>query len=116
MKMPLCGFIHPLGDLWTRRPPRVVSRFFITRTKVSSPQCLEATFRSTAVSLSCLLSPLGSLLCRPGSCAGVGQASGYRTSNDFPDATLSFIKSHPLLDEAVASVAEQPWFIKTSSR
>ncbi|KAM3825219.1 semaphorin-6C isoform 1-T1 [Vipera latastei] len=53
---------------------------------------------------------------RPGSCAGVGQASGYRTSNDFPDAMLSFIKSHPLLDEAVASVAEQPWFTKTSSR
>ncbi|XP_070806521.1 semaphorin-6C isoform X2 [Pituophis catenifer annectens] len=53
---------------------------------------------------------------RPGSCAGVGQASGYRTSNEFPDATLSFIKSHPLLDEAVASVAEQPWFTKTSSR
>ncbi|XP_070622750.1 semaphorin-6C isoform X1 [Erythrolamprus reginae] len=53
---------------------------------------------------------------RPGSCAGVGQASGYRSSNDFPDATLSFIKSHPLLDEAVSSVGGQPWFTKTSSR
>uniref|UniRef100_A0A8C7DRK9 Semaphorin 6C n=1 Tax=Naja naja TaxID=35670 RepID=A0A8C7DRK9_NAJNA len=53
---------------------------------------------------------------RPGSCAGVGQASAFRTSNEFPDATLSFIKSHPLLDDAVASVAEQPWFTKTSSR
>ncbi|XP_063173203.1 semaphorin-6C isoform X2 [Candoia aspera] len=53
---------------------------------------------------------------RPGCCAGVGKASAYRTSNDFPDATLSFIKSYPLLDEAVPSVAEHPWFTKTSSR
>ncbi|XP_032090009.1 semaphorin-6C isoform X2 [Thamnophis elegans] len=53
---------------------------------------------------------------RPGSCAGVGQALGYRTSNEFPDTTLSFIKSHPLLDEAVGSVGSQPCFTKTSSR
>ncbi|XP_015280001.1 PREDICTED: semaphorin-6C [Gekko japonicus] len=53
---------------------------------------------------------------RPGSCAGVGQASSYRTSNDFPDEMLGFIKSFPLLDEAVPSVTESPWFSKTSSR
>uniref|UniRef100_A0A8C5RDF9 Sema domain-containing protein n=1 Tax=Laticauda laticaudata TaxID=8630 RepID=A0A8C5RDF9_LATLA len=85
------------------------------QSKTSSPQRLKAAFQSqqeisllgSTISLSCLL---------PGSCAGVGQASGYRASNEFPDATLSFIKSHPLLDDAVASVAEQPWFTKTSSR
>ncbi|KAM6434486.1 semaphorin-6C isoform 2-T3 [Liasis olivaceus] len=53
---------------------------------------------------------------RPGCCAGVGKAAGYRTSNDFPDAMLSFIKSYPLLDEAVPSIEEHPWFTKTSSR
>ncbi|XP_077175996.1 semaphorin-6C isoform X2 [Paroedura picta] len=53
---------------------------------------------------------------RPGSCAGVGQASSYRTSNEFPDEMLGFIKSFPLLDEAVPSVTESPWFSKTSSR
>ncbi|XP_053134250.1 semaphorin-6C isoform X2 [Hemicordylus capensis] len=53
---------------------------------------------------------------RPGCCAGIGQAAGYRTSNDFPDEMLGFIKSFPLLDEAVPSVMEQPWFTKTSSR
>ncbi|XP_074836602.1 semaphorin-6C isoform X2 [Carettochelys insculpta] len=53
---------------------------------------------------------------RPGSCAGVGPASGYRTSNEFPDETLAFIKSYPLLDEAVPSATGRPWFTKTTSR
>ncbi|XP_062821015.1 semaphorin-6C isoform X2 [Anolis carolinensis] len=53
---------------------------------------------------------------RPGCCAGIGKASGFRTSNDFPDEMLSFIKSFPLLDEAVPSVTGQPWFTKTASR
>ncbi|XP_042297059.1 semaphorin-6C isoform X2 [Sceloporus undulatus] len=53
---------------------------------------------------------------RPGCCAGIGKAAAYRTSNDFPDEMLSFIKSFPLLDEAVPSVTEQPWFTKTASR
>ncbi|XP_063001786.1 semaphorin-6C isoform X2 [Elgaria multicarinata webbii] len=53
---------------------------------------------------------------RPGCCAGIGKASAYKTSNDFPDEMLGFIKSFPLLDEAVPSVTEQPWFTKTTSR
>ncbi|XP_053560905.1 semaphorin-6C isoform X2 [Bombina bombina] len=53
---------------------------------------------------------------RPGSCAGFGQASSYKTSNEFPDDMLLFIKSYPLLDEAVPSVTETPWFTKTTSR
>ncbi|XP_028565361.2 semaphorin-6C isoform X2 [Podarcis muralis] len=53
---------------------------------------------------------------RPGCCAGIGKASGFKTSNSFPDEMLGFIKSFPLLDEAVPSVMEQPWFTKTTSR
>ncbi|XP_063295924.1 semaphorin-6C isoform X2 [Pelobates fuscus] len=53
---------------------------------------------------------------RPGCCAGVGKAASYKTSNELPDETLSFIKSYPLLDEAVPSITESPWFTKTTSR
>ncbi|KAM4690750.1 semaphorin-6C [Rhinophrynus dorsalis] len=53
---------------------------------------------------------------RPGCCAGFGKAASYKTSNEFPDETLSFIKSYPLLDEAVLSITEAPWFTKTTSR
>uniref|UniRef100_A0A8C5R436 Semaphorin 6C n=1 Tax=Leptobrachium leishanense TaxID=445787 RepID=A0A8C5R436_9ANUR len=53
---------------------------------------------------------------RPGCCAGFGKAASYKASNEFPDETLSFIKSYPLLDEAVPSITESPWFTKTTSR
>lgn len=53
---------------------------------------------------------------RPGCCAGFGSAASYKTSNEFPDETLSFIKSFPLLDEAVPSITGTPWFTKTTSR
>uniref|UniRef100_A0A8C8VRG7 Semaphorin 6C n=1 Tax=Pelusios castaneus TaxID=367368 RepID=A0A8C8VRG7_9SAUR len=53
---------------------------------------------------------------RPGSCASVGQAAGFQTSNEFPDEMLAFIKSYPLLDEAVPSATGRPLFTKTSSR
>ncbi|KAK6471373.1 semaphorin-6D isoform X1 [Huso huso] len=53
---------------------------------------------------------------RPGCCAGDGPADSYKASSSFPDETLSFIKSYPLMDEAVASVNEKPWFTKTGSR
>ncbi|XP_038606115.1 semaphorin-6D isoform X2 [Tachyglossus aculeatus] len=53
---------------------------------------------------------------RPGCCARHGLAEAYRTSIDFPDETLSFIKSHPLMDLAVPSLAEEPWFTKTRVR
>ncbi|XP_070619273.1 semaphorin-6D isoform X5 [Erythrolamprus reginae] len=53
---------------------------------------------------------------RPGCCAKHGPAEAYKTSIDFPDETLSFIKSHPLMDSAVPSVIEEPWFTKTRVR
>ncbi|XP_032618661.1 semaphorin-6D isoform X8 [Chelonoidis abingdonii] len=53
---------------------------------------------------------------RPGCCAKHGLAEVYKTSIDFPDETLSFIKSHPLMDSAVPSVIEEPWFTKTRVR
>uniref|UniRef100_A0A4W6CFB2 Semaphorin 6A n=1 Tax=Lates calcarifer TaxID=8187 RepID=A0A4W6CFB2_LATCA len=37
-------------------------------------------------------------------------------SNEFPDDTLNFIKMHPLMDEAVPSIANRPWFLKTMVR
>ncbi|XP_067874111.1 semaphorin 6D isoform X7 [Heterodontus francisci] len=53
---------------------------------------------------------------RPGCCAGHGPAESYKISIDFPDETLSFIKSHPLMDSAVPSLIEEPWFTKTRVR
>ncbi|XP_039347677.1 semaphorin-6D isoform X8 [Mauremys reevesii] len=53
---------------------------------------------------------------RPGCCAKHGLAEVYKTSIDFPDETLSFIKSHPLMDSAIPSVIEEPWFTKTRVR
>ncbi|XP_017285214.1 semaphorin-6D isoform X2 [Kryptolebias marmoratus] len=53
---------------------------------------------------------------RPGTCAGDGQASDYKSSVQFPDEMLTFIKSYPLMDEAVPSVNDRPCFTRTSSR
>ncbi|TRY90430.1 hypothetical protein DNTS_018925 [Danionella cerebrum] len=53
---------------------------------------------------------------RPGSCAGDGPAEGYKSSTNFPDETLTFIKSYPLMDEAVPSVNNRPCFTRTTSR
>ncbi|CAM4640837.1 unnamed protein product [Leuciscus chuanchicus] len=53
---------------------------------------------------------------RPGSCAGEGSASSYSSSVQFPDSVLSFIKTHPLMDESVPSVNSQPLITSTASR
>ncbi|XP_041442719.1 semaphorin-6D isoform X4 [Xenopus laevis] len=53
---------------------------------------------------------------RPGCCARHGFGEGYRASTEFPDETLSFIKSHPLMDSAIPSIIEEPWFTKTRVR
>ncbi|XP_074090867.1 semaphorin-6D isoform X11 [Macrotis lagotis] len=53
---------------------------------------------------------------RPGCCAKHGLAETFKTSIDFPDDTLAFIKSHPLMDSAVPSIIEEPWFTKTRVR
>ncbi|XP_047239426.1 semaphorin-6D-like isoform X2 [Girardinichthys multiradiatus] len=53
---------------------------------------------------------------RPGTCAGDGPASDYKSSVQFPDEMLTFIKSYPLMEEAVPSVNDRPCFTRTSSR
>uniref|UniRef100_A0A8C5CH60 Sema domain-containing protein n=1 Tax=Gadus morhua TaxID=8049 RepID=A0A8C5CH60_GADMO len=53
---------------------------------------------------------------RPGCCAGTMSAEKYKLSNEFPDDTLNFVKMHPLMDEAVPSITNRPWFLKTMVR
>ncbi|XP_029019670.1 semaphorin-6A isoform X3 [Betta splendens] len=53
---------------------------------------------------------------RPGNCAGTPSMEKFKVSNEFPDDTLNFIKMHPLMDEAVPSIANRPWFLKTMVR
>ncbi|KAM3595639.1 uncharacterized protein V6R79_000468 [Siganus canaliculatus] len=53
---------------------------------------------------------------RPGACAGDGPAADFKSSVQFPDETLTFIKSFPLMDEAVPSINRRPCFTRTSSR
>lgn len=61
----------------------------------------------------CVCAPLHS---RPGSCAGHSPAASFKSSIEFPDDTLQFIKSHPLMDAAVPSLGDEPWFTKTRVR
>ncbi|XP_057649630.1 semaphorin-6C isoform X1 [Chionomys nivalis] len=51
---------------------------------------------------------------RPGSCAGVGGAASFSSSQDLPDAVLLFIKAHPLLDPAVPPATHQPLLTLTN--
>ncbi|MCJ8733031.1 hypothetical protein PDJAM_G00218300 [Pangasius djambal] len=53
---------------------------------------------------------------RPGCCAGHGSAESYKSSVEFPDETLQFIKLHPLMDAAVPSIRDEPWVTKTRVR
>ncbi|XP_051991789.1 semaphorin-6D isoform X1 [Xyrauchen texanus] len=53
---------------------------------------------------------------RPGLCAGEGSASSFSSSVQFPDSVLSFIKTHPLMDECVPPVNNQPLITNTASR
>ncbi|XP_035146941.1 semaphorin-6A isoform X3 [Callithrix jacchus] len=53
---------------------------------------------------------------RPGCCAGSSSLEKYATSSEFPDDTLNFIKTHPLMDEAVPSIFNRPWFLRTMVR
>ncbi|XP_046720084.1 sema domain, transmembrane domain (TM), and cytoplasmic domain, (semaphorin) 6D, like [Silurus meridionalis] len=53
---------------------------------------------------------------RAGCCAGHGSAELYKSSLEFPDETLQFIKLHPLMDAAVPSVRDEPWITKTRVR
>ncbi|KAM9831842.1 semaphorin-6B [Neosynchiropus ocellatus] len=51
---------------------------------------------------------------RPGGCAV--QGSKFNSSNSFPDEMLNFVKTHPLMDEAVPSIGQRPWIVKTMVR
>lgn len=53
-------------------------------------------------------------LSRPGGCAG--QGSRFSSSTSFPDEVLNFIKTHPLMDEAVPLLGHRPWIVKTMVR
>ncbi|XP_068188573.1 semaphorin-6D-like isoform X2 [Antennarius striatus] len=53
---------------------------------------------------------------RPGSCAGDSPAADFKSSVQFPDEMLTFIKSYPLMDEAVPSINRRPCFTRTSTR
>ncbi|KAI4872714.1 hypothetical protein NFI96_014379 [Prochilodus magdalenae] len=51
---------------------------------------------------------------RPGGCAI--QGSKFNSSNSFPDEMLNFVKTHPLMDEAVPSLGQRPWIVRTMVR
>uniref|UniRef100_A0A7N6AUW3 Sema domain-containing protein n=1 Tax=Anabas testudineus TaxID=64144 RepID=A0A7N6AUW3_ANATE len=51
---------------------------------------------------------------RPGGCAV--QGSRFNSSNSFPDEMLNFVKTHPLMDEAIPSLGQRPWIVRTMVR
>ncbi|NXT30132.1 SEM6B protein, partial [Syrrhaptes paradoxus] len=51
---------------------------------------------------------------RPGCCASPGMR--YNSSSAFPDEILNFVKTHPLMDEAVPALGSAPWILRTMSR
>lgn len=52
--------------------------------------------------------------CRPGCCASPGMR--YNSSSAFPDEILNFVKTHPLMDEAVPALGNAPWILRTMTR
>lgn len=60
------------------------------------------------------LSLLECVSSRPGGCAV--QGSRFNSSNSFPDEMLNFVKTHPLMDEAVPSLGQRPWIVRTMVR
>ncbi|NXF13948.1 SEM6B protein, partial [Smithornis capensis] len=51
---------------------------------------------------------------RPGCCASPGMR--YNSSSAFPDEILNFVKTHPLMDEAVPALGNAPWILRTMTR
>ncbi|XP_048666872.1 semaphorin-6B, partial [Marmota marmota marmota] len=51
---------------------------------------------------------------RPGCCAAPGMQ--YNASSALPDEILSFVKTHPLMDETVPSLGHAPWIVRTLMR
>lgn len=40
----------------------------------------------------------------------------YNASSALPDEILNFVKTHPLMDEAVPSLGHAPWIVRTLMR
>lgn len=98
---------------WTPVPEEQVPKPRSVDRSGSSPSC------STNSCFPCIcagFTPAALVLLRPGSCAGEGSAAAYKSSTSFPDETLTFIKSYPLMDESVPSVNDRPYFTRTTSR
>lgn len=111
----LCVQLRPFCDPNKHLPPSPhppVALFIHFNTRYYySPVCDRLGWSLTFCLLfMCILHP------RPGCCAGHGPAASLKSSIEFPDDTLQFIKSHPLMDTAVPSIGDEPWFTKTRVR
>uniref|UniRef100_A0A8D0KMA4 Sema domain-containing protein n=1 Tax=Salvator merianae TaxID=96440 RepID=A0A8D0KMA4_SALMN len=53
---------------------------------------------------------------RPGACAGHGLLAEYSSSNEFPDGTLEFMRTHSLMDELIEPSTKHPFFLWTLDR
>ncbi|XP_072261153.1 semaphorin-6B isoform X2 [Pyxicephalus adspersus] len=51
---------------------------------------------------------------RPGCC--VGPSVNYSSSRNLPDEVLSFVKSHPLVEDCVPPLGSSPWITRTLAR
>ncbi|KAM8795015.1 semaphorin-6B [Eudromia elegans] len=51
---------------------------------------------------------------RPGCCAAPG--TRYNSSSALPDEILAFVKTHPLMEEAVPALGHAPWILRTMTR
>ncbi|XP_078054791.1 semaphorin-4E-like [Mustelus asterias] len=54
---------------------------------------------------------------RPGACINSNiRKDGFKTSLDLPDRTLQFVKDHPLMDDLVTPINNQPKLIKEGAK
>ncbi|XP_078412189.1 semaphorin-4E-like [Cetorhinus maximus] len=54
---------------------------------------------------------------RPGSCINSNiRRNGFKTSLELPDRTLQFVKDHPLMDDVVTPINNQPKLIKEGTK
>ncbi|GCB73636.1 semaphorin-4E [Scyliorhinus torazame] len=54
---------------------------------------------------------------RPGACINSDiRKNGFKTSLDLPDRTLQFVKDHPLMDDIVTPINNQPKLIKEATK
>ncbi|XP_040197043.1 semaphorin-6B [Rana temporaria] len=51
---------------------------------------------------------------RPGCC--VGPSMNFNSSRNLPDEVLSFVKSHPLVEDSIPPLGSSPWITRTLTR